>query len=63
MLTSVDLQHGLKKPLRKNEILDRPAPSPAGGIISNVQALPMILGSIIAGLRDLRSAKGERPGR
>ena len=35
--------------------------SPQAGIISMFQALPMILGSIIAGLRDLRSAKGEDP--
>ncbi|MCS7044795.1 MAG: oligopeptide transporter, OPT family, partial [Gemmataceae bacterium] len=32
----------------------------AGGIISMCRALPLILGSIVAGLRDLRSGQGSR---
>ncbi len=33
----------------------------AGGILSMLQALPMIFSSIISGLRDLRSSKSEDP--
>jgi putative OPT family oligopeptide transporter len=34
----------------------------AGGIISMCRALPLIIGSIVAGLRDLRSSAGGGPG-